>query len=53
MYQRIFNELMTEFTKKDIYIPECKTTPYEKEQKYFIYNDNQSQGDIIEKLCQT
>lgn len=51
MYQEIFDKTMSELKQnKEIII--VKSTYEENSPKYFVYTDNQSNGDTIKKLCQ-
>jgi len=51
MYEEKYNEIMQQFKKNDIYIPQ-NSVNVQQETKYYVYNDNQSGGDIIRNLCQ-
>lgn len=51
MYQEIFVKTMEELQQnKDIII--INSSNEEPTPKYFVYTDNQSNGDTIKKLCQ-
>lgn len=51
MYQDAYNEIIKTFKKNEVFIAEAKQSQ-QPEVKYFIYNDNQTKGHVIEKLCQ-
>ena len=52
MYQDDFNELMQIISdnKKEVIIINSKVE--QSVPKYFVYNDNQSNGETIKRLCQ-
>ena len=50
MSQDKLANILKDFKDANIYIPEM-TNNQSKEVKYFIYNDNQTSGDVIAKLC--
>lgn len=52
MYQEAYSEMLKTFKENNIYIPES-TSKQIQEPKYFIYNDNQTNGDTIARLCLT
>lgn len=51
MYQDAYNEIMKTFEKNEVFIAETKQSQ-QPEVRYFIYNDNQTKGNVTEKLCQ-
>lgn len=51
MYQEAYSEMIKFFKEKNIFVPNS-TSQEEQAIKYFVYNDNQTSGDTIAKLCQ-
>lgn len=54
MYQNKLNEIMKILSdnKDDIFIVKNNTDNTTSVTQYFVYNDNQSNGDAIKRLCQ-
>lgn len=52
MYQEAYSEMIKTFKENNVFIPNTQTQQGQ-EIRYFIYNDNQTSGDTIQKLCLT